>query len=105
MQIGKLKNRIRIQQRGAGQDELGQPVDTWADLATVWADIAHPSGLQSIRADAESSVVKASIRIRRRADVTAGMRVVYGTTVYDIQAVLPNERSRDYVDLVCEAAK
>ncbi|MCX7177699.1 MAG: phage head closure protein [Proteobacteria bacterium] len=102
MQAGKLKRRIILQQLVAGQDTIGQPVQTWSALATVWASILLKNGAQTIRADADVSIIQASIRIRRRTDVTAGMRVLDGANVYDIKAVLPDEASRAHVDLVCE---
>lgn len=99
---GKLNKRVIIQQLVAGQDAIGQPVQTWSTLATVWANVLLKSGSQTIKGDADISTVQASIRIRRRTDVTAGMRVLDGATVYDIKAVLPDEESRDRVDLVSE---
>lgn len=103
MRAGKLNSRITIQRQSTGVDEIGQPVTTWDDVATVWANIAHKSGLQTIKADAPVSVVQASIRIRYRTDIDAGMRVVYGAATYDIRAVLPDVAGREYTDLVCEA--
>jgi len=102
MQAGKLNSRITIQRLIDGQDEIGQPVSTWTDVATVWADVAHKSGLETIKADAPVSVVKASIRIRYRTDITAGMRVTLGSTHYDVMAALPDEGRREYTDLVCQ---
>lgn len=102
MEAGALNRRVTIQQRQTGFDEVGQPIDGWADVVTVWANIAHKSGLQTIKADAPISVVQASIRIRYRTGVDAGMRVLYGATTYDIRAVLPDAAGRDFVDLVCE---
>jgi SPP1 family predicted phage head-tail adaptor len=104
MQAGKLRHRITIQQLIDGQDEIGQPAQTWSDVATVWADIRHKSGSEAIKADQVTSTVQASIRIRYRTGINAGMRAVHGATVYDIKSVLPDERSREHVDLVCEAA-
>lgn len=105
MDAGKLNRRVKIQQLAAGQDALGQPVQTWSDLATVWANIKFNSGSETIKATAESSTAKASIRVRYRADITAGMRVLHGTTVFNIVAVLPDEQSRQHVDLACENVK
>lgn len=104
MKAGQLNSRVTIQQLTAGQDAIGQPVQTWSTLATVWANIKQPSGMESIRADRETSVLRASIRIRRRTDVTAAMRVVLGATVYQIQAVLSDEQHKEYLDLSCEVA-
>lgn len=107
MKAGPLNRQVLIQYLAAGQDEIGQPLQTWTNLITVgdgkvWANIKLLSGVESIKAGAELSVVKASIRIRYRTDVTAGMRVVHGTKVYDIKAVLPDETVRDRLDLTCE---
>lgn len=101
MQAGKLNSRVTIQRPGTAQDGTGQPIIAWVDVATVWAHIVHKSGLEMIKADAPVSVVQASLRIRYRTDIDAGMRVVHGATVYDIRAVLPDAARRDFTDLVC----
>lgn len=102
MEAGKLNRRVTVKELSDSQDAAGQPVQTWADVATVWAHIRHLSGVESIKADADTSVVKASVRIRRMAGVDAGMRVYHGSTVYEIKAVLPDEESRERLDLACE---
>jgi len=102
MRAGSLRNKVVIQQQASTTDDYGQPASTWTDVATVWADIRHQSGLESIKADSPASVVKASIRIRYRTDITAGMRAVHGTTVYDILAPLPDASGKQYTDLACQ---
>lgn len=102
MQAGRLNRRCVIQQPGTATDELGQPITGWTDLATVWADIRMKSGLEAIKAGAQVSTVQASIRIRYRQDVSAGMRVVHNLVAYDIKAVMPDVSGREYLDLVCE---
>lgn len=99
MRAGTLDTRITIQRKTGGTDAWGAPLpEAWEDYATIWANVRHLSGTESIKAGADVSVVSASIRIRWRQDVTAGMRVVAGAAVYDIEAVLPGPR-REYVDL------
>jgi len=102
MQAGRLNRRCVIQQPGTATDELGQPIPGWTDVATVWADIRLKSGLEAIKAGAPVSTVQASIRIRYRGDVNAGMRVVHNLVAYDIVAVQPDVGGREYVDLVCQ---
>lgn len=108
LNAGSLNSRVAIKYLAAGQDDVGQPVLTWTHLITdtadnsVWANIRHPTGAESSLADKDTSITRASIRIRRRTDVTPAMRVYYGSTVYEIEAVLPDEQDRDRVDLLCE---
>ena len=101
---GSLRSLITVQQRTTAVDALGQPVETWAALASLRAEIRHPSGVEQIKADAETSTVRASIRIRRREDITAAMRLLHGSTVYAIKAVLPDDVGRGFMFLVCEVS-
>ncbi len=108
LDAGSLNRRITIQKLGQMHDEWGSPIpgaENWVEVAKPWASIKNLSGLGVIKADAQVSVVKTSIRIRYRTDITAGMRVLHGTTVYDIKAVLPDDAGREHVDLVCEVVK
>ena len=104
MQAGRLNRRCVLQAPDTAQDELGQPIPGWTDVATLWGDVRLRSGLESIKAGAPVSVVQASIRVRYRAGITAGMRVVHNLQAFNIVAVMPDVGGREYVDLVCEVA-
>lgn len=102
MDSRRRNRRVVIQQLAAGQDSIGQPVQTWSALATVYANIRHLSGVESIKGGAETSRARVSVRIGYRQDVTAAMRVLHGSTAYRIEAVLPDEAGHRHTDLVCE---
>ena len=105
MRSGSLNRRVVVQQQSTTQDAVGQPVLTWTTFATLWANIRHASGAESIKADALASTVRASVRVRYTRTVTAGMRVVDGATTYNIAAVLPDMGGKEYTDLVCEVVQ
>lgn len=102
MKAGTLDQRITLQrQAGAAVDDIGQPLgESWSDVAYLWANARHLSGIESIRAGAAVSQVKASMRIRYRAGIDSGMRVLLGSSVYQIEAVIPHGR-REWIDLAC----
>ncbi|MGQ3051101.1 MAG: phage head closure protein [Roseateles sp.] len=102
MSAGAYNRRVSLQQPVSTQDALGQPVPGWTEVAPLWASIRHLNGMESIKADANISTVRASVRLRYRTGVTAGMRIVHGSTVYLVRAVLPDEATRQWVDLACE---
>lgn len=101
LRAGTLSHRVTIQHKTGERDEYDTPLpEAWAELVKVWANVYHQSGSEAIKADAAVSTVRASIRIRWREGINAGMRAVYAGSVYDIEAVLPGA-GRQYVDLVC----
>lgn len=99
---GSFPHRITIQKTTGARDEWNSPdPQGWEDVAKVWANVRFQSGAESIRAGADVSIVRASVRIRWRTGIDAGMRVLYGGQVFDIEAVLPGA-DRVHVDLVCK---
>lgn len=102
---GKRNKLVKIQRPVTTVDAIGQPVPGWVDVVSVWANIRNRTGSEILRADRETSVVQTSIRINKRSDVTAAMRVLYGTTAYQIKAVLPDDEYNERMDLVCEVVR
>lgn len=96
----RMRDRVTLQQRQSGQDAAGQPSQTWADVATVWADVRRLSGIEAIKAGADTATVRASVRVRWRSGVDAGMRLVIDGQAHDIEAVLPNKHD-GYIDIAC----
>ena len=103
MQAGTLRDPIHIQRKTGGQDGWGSPLpEAWENItaAPIWANVRFLSGSESIKAGADVSVVRASVRLRWRTGIDAGMRVVHAGQALDIEAVLPGA-GRQHVDLVC----
>jgi len=98
-----MNDRITLQQRGTGKDALGQPIESWPDIATVWADVLFQSGAEVMRAGADTAIVKCSIRIRARAGLDTGARVLFKAKVYDVKSALPDSRDSAFMFLVCES--
>lgn len=105
MQAGRLNTSVTLQRRTAGQDAAGQPVEGWEDVAQVWADFRVLSGLEVIKADALTSVTKASCRVRYREDLTPDMRAMVSGEAWQIVSIHPDVNRRRYVDVVLERAQ
>lgn len=100
---GSFPHQIHIQRKTGGKDGWDTPLpEAWENITVkpIWANVKFLSGSESIKADADISLVRASIRIRWRIGIDAGMRVLFGAQVFDIEAVLPGS-GRQHVDLVC----
>ncbi len=100
---GMLNRRVTIESQDASYDDNGQQVLTWSEVATVWASIATVGGIATIRtqSDADLSVARYAIRIRWLEGLDAGMRVAYGSDIYDIRSVQYDMANREFVDLIC----
>lgn len=101
---GTLDKRVRIERLIGTVDSWGQPVETWQEVATVWANIRTLTGSSFITNElqaggSEVSRTTASIRIRARSDIDHSMRVVHKERIYEIRSVLPVDST--YTDLAC----
>lgn len=106
MAIGKRRHLVTIKSRTPGEDEAGQPLNTWTvTVAQVWADIRYLRGLESIKGGAETASAQASMNIAWRTGLTTDMRIEHGSTVFQIKGILPDEAKRSGVDLVCESVQ
>ena len=101
MGAGKLNRRITMSGLSSGTDALGQPLQSWVDFATIWADVRFVSGIETIKAGREISTSRASVRIRRRANVSRQMRARIDGVEYDILDIIPSA-DRAWLTLICE---
>lgn len=101
MSAGQLRHRVSVQSKVATVDDIGQPSTSWLTTEELWANVIHLNGLSAIKAGADTSINKVTIRLRH-ASFNAGQRVLHEGDVFDVQAVLPDGK-RQYIDLICEA--
>ncbi len=100
MRAGKLDKKVVIKQKQVVRDSFGQESITWAVFATVWGDVKDLSGKEYVAAAAVKNPVTTEIRIRYTAGVLPAMRAEIGAVVYNIKAVLGQDRVSQ--QLMCE---
>ena len=100
---GKLRHRVTLQSKGTPtRDAMGGEVITWTDVATVWAEVAALSGRALIAAQQAQSEITTRITIRYRADIRPDWRVLHGSTIYTIHALIPDTQN---ADMIIQAAR
>jgi len=102
----QLNRRIVVEQNTSlgTSTTKGFPVETWVTFKTLWAEVLTITGAgflsqEFLAGGEEVSRITASFRIRRRTDITAGMRIRFSGEIYDIRAVLPDTRDNRFVFL------
>lgn len=107
MRSGDMRDRVTLRSVSyASSTQSGQGVSSFADLATVFAEVKPFSGDESLSAGAITSQVRYEVSIRFRSDVNAGMRVAWtpyrGTAkTLEILAAVPHPVMTDRLLLDC----
>jgi len=86
MQIGKMNKRVVVQTATEVRDAVGEPIRTWADTATVWAQIEPLSGRELLMGEQVTSEATVRVWLRYRTLTTAN-RLTEGGDTYEIQSV------------------
>lgn len=102
LSIGEMRHPVTIQDLILTQDpEYGEMIETWVDLATVWASIDSISGSEFIASSGPHAQTTHRITMYYRDDLKSTMQIVaYGVT-HKITAVLPNN-DRSLLVAMCE---
>ena len=103
MKAGQLDQRVTVERFTSTEDELGQPIQTWAPLFTCWAAVEPLTGREYLAAAALVSEVTARIRMRFRPWMTAQDRVVHNGTTYGIESLVDVRSDHRELVLMCKA--
>lgn len=98
---GALRERISLQSKVITQDSTGAPVETWSEIAALWAAKEPLSGREFFDAQGvfEENIVR--FRIRYREGMDPAMRIAHGGRTYNIKSIIdPEERHRE-LELLC----
>lgn len=74
---GRLRHRVRLDQRAETRDQFGGVVVSWVPLATVWAAIEPVSVREFITSEEQNSEITARIVLRSRPGLDFTLRIVH----------------------------
>jgi SPP1 family predicted phage head-tail adaptor len=90
MIAGPLDRRVTIRRAALAENDLGEQIETWSDLATVWASRAEVSNRERFAAQEVGATLVARYRIRysqRLYDLSPRDRIVAEGTEHNITGV------------------
>lgn len=104
MLAAKLRHRVDIEEFTEIQDSDGAIEETWiAILTNQAAEIVPLSGREFIAAQSVQAGVTTRITLRYNIEtVTEAMRIVHGTDIYNIKAVLPDKTLRRHITVMAQ---
>jgi SPP1 family predicted phage head-tail adaptor len=100
-EIGKLRERILVEQVTRSASTTGYPAETWSTLDTVWGMVDY-KGINREDVDGGKITAKSQIRVtcRYRTDITESMRITYINKKYQIENIQISEDNL-YLILFC----
>ncbi len=103
MRAGRLRHRVTIQEPTEGSaDSYGETEASWADVATVPAEVQTLSGREAYQANQVHPEATVQVTMRYRSDVLTLWRLSHDSRTLSIDSLLPDVRKRELVCLCHE---
>lgn len=103
--IGKLRHRVRIEEKIRTSDGAGGAAVTWQEVVTIYCEIIPLGGMARLAAEQAESTISLRIRLRWRDGLRQGQRVVKKGPTTDryfmIENVVDPDERRNWLILDC----
>lgn len=101
--VGSRDKRVTLQQSVSVADSAGGSTTTWTPVSVIWAAVTPGSGKEFWAQRAEMPTLTHTVSVRyKKGAITPAMRLVYGTRVFTILAVVDIDEIHRDVLLYCE---
>ena len=104
MNIGKLRDRIEIQQKTATQNEFGEQDITYTTVQELWAKVLTASTKEFYN-KGEMNKLTYKVLIRSNSEIKPEMLIKHKNKTLEIKNILDADSKRDYMLLICEEVK
>ncbi len=92
-----LTERVTLRSFTTADDAANNPIDTYADEATVWAEIEQGGGREFYASQQIQNESKIRVKIWWRTDVTVRWRLVWNNVTFEITDIKEIIRHRGLV--------
>ena len=102
MQSGSLRHRVTIQALVNTPDAAGGNIETWVNVATVWAKVEPIRGREFWAAQQANTSLDTVVTIRYLESITPLNRVKFGQRIFKIHTAINPLEGRRELQLMCE---
>ncbi len=100
---GRLNERVTIEKATLGTaDTRGEQLETWSDVATVWAEVRTLGGIETWKQRTVSASATHQVTIRWRSGVTSANRFKWDSSTLAIESVVADPSGTQLVCLCRE---
>ncbi len=101
LDIGRMRERVTVQQATERRNSLGETTLEWATYATRWASVQGVSSREAIELGQVDVSVTHRVRMRYVDGMTHNMRLLWRGRVLEIVSLLEYDNRSEHV-AVCE---
>ena len=101
LRAGVLNKRVILQTVTQSTDGGGGFTDSWANTDTLWAGIEELTGSEGFEGQQTAASLSHRVTLRYRTGVTPQLRLLYGSRVFKINAVLNPGQRNELLELLC----
>ena len=103
--VGKFDTLISIQSKSDTENDFGEPIASWSEFASVWAQRRDVSGKEAFEGGRMESSAMVKFMTRSHVDnVTTAMSVLVDSDRYNIMHVAQTTKRRRGLELTCRLA-
>jgi len=99
--VGKLRERVTVQQASETRNTLGETLQTWSTYSTIWASVEGVSSRESLLAGQQQISISHRVRMRWLDGLTQNMRLRWRNRTLDIISILERDNRREH-ELLCQ---
>ena len=83
--IGKMRERVVIQNKTITQSDSGFQSENWTNIQTVWAKVDYSSGFEEEEADRVIAQQKIKFTLHYNSNISVSSRFLYRSNYYQIE--------------------
>lgn len=102
MRPSVLRRRLTLEEMQRVSDDGGGFVESWAAVATIFANVRPVGGRESVEHDRLAGRITHEVVLRYRAGVVPAMRFRSEARIYEILAATDVEERRRWLKCLCE---
>lgn len=92
--IGKMDQRIIIQEPVTVRSDTGASVATWAAKCVMWASVSEFAGTEKNSNDKITAIENTLFTMRYIPNITTKMRISYDGRIYNIRSIQRVQRTK-----------
>ena len=104
MRAGRLRFRVTIEEATEVRNAVGEVVQEWAPVKTIYAAIDPLRGeerlsVQQVKPTIDTKITARTLAVR---DMTSKMRMVYGNRIFDIDSSIDWQTRGVFSEIYCK---